>query len=167
MFASLCLKVRPLIPPSRPRCKIILSPFPCLPRTRVLTKLLTIIGSNRSRRSSPKSKRNGRANRRSRFGRSGSGRRFPRFISRRAASANCSRWSIGWMSKRKREVFPTKEKAVAAAKSANKELGKGDLGAADLTAPQRVACARALDLLAPLGVPIEAVASEYARPSKS
>jgi integrase len=69
---------------------------------------------------------------------------------------------VYWLDgKRKREVFPTKEKAVAAAKSANKELGKGDLGAADLTAPQRVACARALDLLAPLGVPIEAVASEY------
>lgn len=71
---------------------------------------------------------------------------------------------VYWLDgKRKREVFPTKEKAVAAAKSANKELGKGDLGAADLTAPQRVACARALDLLAPFGVPIEAVASEYAQ----
>ena len=44
---------------------------------------------------------------------------------------------VYWLDgKRKREVFPTKEKAVAAAKSANKELGKGDLGAADLTAPQ-------------------------------
>ena len=69
---------------------------------------------------------------------------------------------VYWLDgKRKREVFPTKEKAVAAAKSANTELGKGDLGAADLTAQERVACARALDLLAPTGVPIEAAASEY------
>jgi hypothetical protein len=45
---------------------------------------------------------------------------------------------VYWLdAKRKREVFPTKEKAVAAAKSANKELGKGDLGAANLTPPQR------------------------------
>ena len=70
---------------------------------------------------------------------------------------------VYWLDgKRKREVFPTKEKAIAAAKSANKELAKGDLGAADLSAKDRVACARALDLLAPFGVPIELVASEYA-----
>jgi integrase len=70
---------------------------------------------------------------------------------------------VYWLDKkRKREVFPTKEKAIAAAKSANTELSKGDLGAADLTAPQRVACARALDLVAPFGVPIELVASHYA-----
>jgi hypothetical protein len=41
---------------------------------------------------------------------------------------------VYWLDgKRKREVFPTKEKAVAAAKSANTELSKGDLGAVDLT----------------------------------
>jgi integrase len=70
---------------------------------------------------------------------------------------------VYWLDKkRKREVFPTKEKAIAAAKSANTEMSKGDLGAADLTAPQRVGCARALDILAPFGVPIELVASHYA-----
>jgi integrase len=71
---------------------------------------------------------------------------------------------VYWLDKkRKREVFPTKEKAVAVAKSTASELGKGDLGAADLTAPERVACARALDLLAPTGVPIEVAAGEYAQ----
>ena len=70
---------------------------------------------------------------------------------------------VYWLDgKRKREVFPTKEKAIAAAKSANMELAKGDLGAADLSAKDRVGCARALDILAPCGVPIELVASEYA-----
>lgn len=70
---------------------------------------------------------------------------------------------VYWLDgKRKREVFPSMEKAVAAAKSANTELGKGDLGAADLSAKDRVGCARALDIIAPFGVPIELVASEYA-----
>ena len=63
--------------------------------------------------------------------------------------------------RRKREVYPSKEKAIAAAKESSTSLGKGDLVAADLTAKERVACARALDLLAPTGVPIEAAASEY------
>jgi hypothetical protein len=70
---------------------------------------------------------------------------------------------VYWLDgKRKREVFPTMEKAVAEAKSANTELGKGDLGAADLSAKDRVGCARAPDIIAPFGVPIELVASEYA-----
>jgi integrase len=70
---------------------------------------------------------------------------------------------VYWLDKkRKREVFPTKEKAIAAAKSANTEMSKGDLGAADLSAKDRVGCARALDIIAPFGVPIELVASHYA-----
>ena len=69
---------------------------------------------------------------------------------------------VYWLDgKRKREVFPTKEKALEAAKSANLEIAKGDLGAADLSAKDRVACSRALDLLAPTGVPIESAVADY------
>jgi integrase len=63
---------------------------------------------------------------------------------------------------RKRSVAPTLELAIAAAKAAGGELNKGDLGAAELSAPQRVACARALQILEPTGVPIEVAAGDAA-----
>lgn len=65
--------------------------------------------------------------------------------------------------KRKREVLPTFDKAIAVAKKAGENIARGDLGAADLTAAQRVACVRALQLLAPTKVPIEVAAGEYAQ----
>jgi len=64
--------------------------------------------------------------------------------------------------KRKREVLPSYEKAIAAAKKAGEQLAKGDLGSADLSAAERVACGRAMELLAPTRVLIEVVAGEYA-----
>jgi integrase len=64
---------------------------------------------------------------------------------------------------RKRQVFPSYDKAIAEAKSAGLQLNKGDLGSAELSAVQRVACRRALELLAPTGVPIEVAAGDIAR----
>jgi integrase len=69
-------------------------------------------------------------------------------------------WTDG---KRKREVFPSKEIAIEAAKKAGGGLTSGELLGPNLTSKQRVACARALEVLAPTGVPIEAAASEYAQ----
>jgi hypothetical protein len=70
-----------------------------------------------------------------------------------------SYWADG---KRKRQLFPSYEKAVEAAKQAGEQLAKGDLGSADLSATERVACRRAMNLLAPTGVPIEVAAGQFA-----
>jgi len=64
---------------------------------------------------------------------------------------------------RKRQVFPSYNKAIAEAKNTGFQLNKGDLGSADLSAVQRVACRRALELLEPTGVPIEVAAGAFAR----
>jgi len=64
---------------------------------------------------------------------------------------------------RKRQVFPSYDKAIAEAKQAGLQLNKGDLGSAELSAVQRVACRRALELLAPTGMPIEVAAGDVAR----
>lgn len=65
--------------------------------------------------------------------------------------------------KRKREVFPTKEAAITAAKAAGGGLTSGKILGPELSAKQRTSCARALELLAPTGVPIEVAAGEYAQ----
>lgn len=65
--------------------------------------------------------------------------------------------------KRKREVLSSYDKAIAAAKKAGSELTKGDLGSAELSAVQRVACVRAMQTVAPTGVPIEVVAGVFAQ----
>ena len=65
--------------------------------------------------------------------------------------------------KRKREVFPTKEAAIEAAKAAGGGLTSGKILGPELSAKQRASCARALELLAPTGVPIEVAAGEYAQ----
>jgi integrase len=63
---------------------------------------------------------------------------------------------------RKRQVLPSLEKALAEAKETGRQLNRGDKGSAELSGPERVACQRALQLLAPTGVPIEVAAAEYA-----
>jgi integrase len=63
---------------------------------------------------------------------------------------------------RKRQVLPSYEKAIAEAKKTGVQLNKGDLGSADLSGQERVACRRAMQLLAPTGVAIEMAAAEYA-----
>lgn len=68
--------------------------------------------------------------------------------------------------KRIRRLVKTYEQAIQVASRAGEELTKGDLGSAELSAKQRLACARALEFLAPLGVPIEVAAGEYAREKK-
>jgi integrase len=65
--------------------------------------------------------------------------------------------------KRKRQVLPSYDRAIAEAKATGVQLDKGDKGSADLSGVQRVACRRALELLGPTGVPIEVAAGEYAR----
>jgi integrase len=65
--------------------------------------------------------------------------------------------------KRKRDVWPTLDEAIAAAKEACANLARGDLGAAELSAAQRVACVRAMQLVEPTGVPIEVAAGMFAQ----
>jgi integrase len=65
--------------------------------------------------------------------------------------------------KRKRQVLPSLEKAIDEAKETGKQLNKGDKGAAEFSGVQRVACLRALQLLAPTGIAIEMGAAMVAR----
>jgi integrase len=68
-----------------------------------------------------------------------------------------------WMDgKRKRQVFPTFQKAKAEAAKKATQITNGDLGAAKLTNADSAAYLRAVALLKPLGVPLEFAASEYA-----
>jgi len=154
MFESLCLKVRPLIPPVSPALQnnSVAVSVPAANKVadkgadnyRIKQVKAVVTEIKKKRKGKPEitlwEVRVGSAISKIYFTPSGERELFTLVY-----------WLDG---KRKREVFPTKEKAVAAAKSANKELGKGVLGAADLTAPQRVACARALDLLAPLATKV-------------
>lgn len=64
--------------------------------------------------------------------------------------------------KRKRQVLSSFDKAIAEAKALGLQLNKGDLGSADLSGQERVACMRALQLLQPIGTAIEVAAAEYA-----
>ena len=89
---------------------------------------------------------------------------------RRGAGLPDAPWRPGavhhfiWVdSKRKRQVFPSLTKAIEEAKTAGGQLNKGDLGSAELSAVQRVGCVRALEVLAPTGVPIEVAAGQIAR----
>lgn len=65
--------------------------------------------------------------------------------------------------RRKRRVFATKAEAIEAGKKASGDLGSGKLTAPDLSAKELLACARALELLAPVKVPIDLAAGDYAR----
>lgn len=64
--------------------------------------------------------------------------------------------------KRKRQVLPTLDAAITEAKKIGSQLARGDFVAADLTAAERMAAARALKLLSAVGVPLELAAAEYA-----
>jgi hypothetical protein len=68
--------------------------------------------------------------------------------------------------KRKRQVFPTLEAAIAEAKTVGGQLTKVDFGSVDLPAAERMAAARALQLLNPVGVSLELAASEHASAAK-
>jgi len=65
--------------------------------------------------------------------------------------------------KRVRQVLPSYDKAIAEAKKTGEQLNRGDKGGAEFTGAQRAACLRALELLAPTGVPIEVAAGDVAR----
>ena len=64
---------------------------------------------------------------------------------------------------RKREVFPSKESAIEAARNTNKDLGSGNLTAPEIPPKDRVACARAVDIVAPYGLAIDDVASRFVK----
>lgn len=68
---------------------------------------------------------------------------------------------------RKREVFPSKDTAIEAAKKAGKALLTGKASAVSLTPKQLLACERALDLIAPFNIEIDVVAGIYARFAKA
>jgi integrase len=63
--------------------------------------------------------------------------------------------------KRKRVLLPTKEAAIEAAKGKCRDFSSGKLVAADFSAEQLLACARALKIIAPTGLAIDEVASRY------
>ena len=65
--------------------------------------------------------------------------------------------------KRVRQVLPSYDKAIAEAKKSGEQLNRGDKGGAEFTGAQRTSCLRALELLAPTGVPIELAAGDMAR----
>jgi integrase len=67
-------------------------------------------------------------------------------------------WANG---KRKRMVVPSLEAAIEAAKAANRDLGSGRATAPTIAPRQLVACARALETLAPFGLEIDVVASKW------
>ena len=54
--------------------------------------------------------------------------------------------------KRKRQVFPSYDKAIAEAKDSRVPAEQGRLGGGGFVRQQRVACRRALELLEPTGV---------------
>ena len=56
---------------------------------------------------------------------------------------------------RKREVFPSKEAAIEAARNTNKDLGSGNLTAPEISPKDRVVCARAVKIVAPYGLAID------------
>ncbi len=64
---------------------------------------------------------------------------------------------------RKREVFPSKEAAIEAARKTNKDLGSGNLTAPDILPKDRVVCVRAVEILAPYHFAIDDVASRYVK----
>ena len=69
--------------------------------------------------------------------------------------------------KRKRVLLTTKEAAIEAAKEKCKEIKSGKLVAPDLSAEQRLACARALNIIKPTGLAIDEVANLFWEFTKS
>jgi hypothetical protein len=69
-----------------------------------------------------------------------------------------SYWAKG---ARKREVLPTWDAAIEAAKRANRDIGDGGVNAPDIAPQKRLPCARALAILAPFDLEIDFVASRY------
>lgn len=74
-----------------------------------------------------------------------------------------SHWVDG---KRLRQVFPSLEAAKAEASTLSGQLARGDAGSPDLTKAQRASFARAMELLAPFGIPLEVAASQVASACK-
>lgn len=74
-----------------------------------------------------------------------------------------SYWSNG---ERKRAVLPSWDEAVEAAKNANKDIGSGNAAAPEISPVKRMACARALEIIAPFGVEIDVVATQWAEIKK-
>jgi len=63
--------------------------------------------------------------------------------------------------KRKRILLPSKEAAIETAKDKCKDIQSGKLVAPDLSAEQRLACARALNIIKPTGLAIDEVANLF------
>jgi integrase len=69
-----------------------------------------------------------------------------------------SYWANG---ERKRAVLASWDEAIEAAKNANKDMGSGNATAPEISPVKRMACARALEIIAPYNVEIDVVASRY------
>lgn len=67
-----------------------------------------------------------------------------------------------WLNgKRHRQVLPTLDQAIEAAKQKGKQLAKGDVVAVEMSPAERAAAEKAFSWLKPLGLSLELVVSEY------